>query len=195
VIREACRQIRAWDRQGHPPLPIAVNTSPRQFWHGDFAGTVKEILQQEEVDGGRLDLEITESCLMRDVDSTVEILEAIKALGVRISLDDFGTGYSSLAVLMRLPLDTIKVDRVFVSDCVTDQRKAMITSAIISLAQGLELRIVAEGVELTEHAEFLLERGCRVMQGFLFSPPLTVSEFTALLARGRIDLEEKPGER
>jgi EAL domain-containing protein (putative c-di-GMP-specific phosphodiesterase class I) len=191
VLRAACRQSQAWQRAGHPLLRMAVNASPRQFWHADLAAVVEAALDETGFPGDHLDLEITESCLLRDVDGIIDTLERIRALGVRISLDDFGTGYSSLSVLKRLPLDALKIDRSFVSDCIPETGDAMIASAIIALGQSLNLGIVAEGVEETEQREFLLERNCRVMQGFFFSRPLESEDFAVLLEQGRIDLAAK----
>ena len=191
VLREACRQVRDWERQGLPLLSISLNVSPRQFWHADFVEVVRDSLRVSGLPGPKLSLEITETCVMRDVEATIEMLSAIKGEGVHISLDDFGTGYSSLSSLSLLPLDTLKIDRSFVMECVDQAPSATITSAIIGLARNLDLAIVAEGVETTAQRDFLLERGCRPMQGFLFAPPMDPESFQEVLARGQIEVDEK----
>jgi diguanylate cyclase (GGDEF)-like protein len=190
VIHEACRQKRAWQDAGLLPLAVSVNVSPLQFVHSDLVSMIRNSLETFGLRGDCLELEITESCLMNDVSQAIETLMTIKALNVEISLDDFGTGYSSLSVLQRLPLDTLKIDRSFVCDSTTDPDAAMITSAIISLANNLDLKIVAEGVEDADQCGFLLDLGAPIMQGYLFSPPLPADDFEALLRRGPIRPEK-----
>jgi diguanylate cyclase (GGDEF)-like protein len=187
ALLEACRQSRAWQRSGLAPTPVAVNVSPRQFWRGDFYERVHTVLDRSGLEASLLDLEITESCLLSDVEAAIRILQMLRNLGVRISIDDFGTGFSSLGLLKRLPLDCLKIDRCFVRELPGEARDAHIASVIISLAHGLDLEAVAEGVETEEQRDFLLERGCRSMQGFLFSEPLAAAELEPLLARGRVD--------
>jgi EAL domain-containing protein (putative c-di-GMP-specific phosphodiesterase class I) len=162
-------------------LRLAVNLSPRQFQTQNFTAVVKQILDRLEGDPGRLELEITEGMLLRHAPATVETLEALHALGVRMAIDDFGTGYSSLSYLRRLPIDTLKIDRTFVRDIPHDPDDSAITVAIIALAQSLKLEMIAEGVENTAQCEFLRAHGCNVMQGFLFSRPQPAEEITRLL--------------
>ncbi|MFQ5418298.1 MAG: putative bifunctional diguanylate cyclase/phosphodiesterase [Myxococcota bacterium] len=185
VLREACRWGREWRRAGLQHIQIGVNVSARQLWHDDFFDLVNDVVLGSGLADGCITLEITESCLMRDLDAIVSTLNALRNLGVRIAIDDFGTGYSSLGILKNLPLDALKIDRCFVSD-IDDRPDAMITSIIISLARILALEPVAEGVETREQLEFLLENGCRTLQGFLFSAPLPEPAFRRLLATGRI---------
>ncbi|MCG8590963.1 MAG: EAL domain-containing protein [Proteobacteria bacterium] len=188
VLLEACRQTRHWQDAGLEHAAVSVNVSPRQFWHTDFHGRVDWVLRETRLPPSSLTLEITESCLMRDVDSTVKCLGSIKDLGVAVSLDDFGTGYSSLSVLRRLPLDVLKMDRSFTREAIEDRDGSMVAAAIIGLANSLGLSVLAEGVETEAQREFLIEHACPGMQGFLFSPPLPAPDFGTLLNEGRIEL-------
>jgi len=185
ALRAACRQIRNWRLADHPPIPVTVNVSPTQFWDADFLGLLMQTLQDTEVDGRLLQVEITEGCVIRDVDMVVETLDVVQQCGVQTVIDDFGTGFSSLSVLRRLPLDALKIDRSFVDECTRDPGSATITTAIIGLAKSLGLRVVAEGVETEEQRRFLAENGCSAMQGFLFSRPRPVDQFTELIAAGQ----------
>jgi EAL domain-containing protein (putative c-di-GMP-specific phosphodiesterase class I) len=184
VLSAACLQNRVWRYAGLPDLPIAVNVSPRQFWHSGFRAAVESTLRETQLQAGQLELEITESCLLRDLESTRAILGSLREIGVRVSIDDFGTGYSSFSVLRQLPLDTLKIDRSFVAEATSDPGGALIASAILNLGSSLGLRVVAEGVETDEQREYLLEHECRWMQGFHFSAPMPASVFTQLLRSG-----------
>ena len=186
ALGQVCRQIRRWQDGGHPPTPIAVNVSPAQFWRADFLGLITQTLQDTGADSERLQVEITERSAMRDVGMVGEALHAVRQLQVKTSIDDFGTGFSSLNVLRHLPLDTLKIDHSFVQECTHDSGSAAIVTAIIGLAKNLGLRVIAEGVETEEQRRFLLRHGCSTMQGFLFSHPLPVDQFTRLLAGGHI---------
>ncbi|HEY0844685.1 MAG TPA: EAL domain-containing protein [Noviherbaspirillum sp.] len=177
VLRTACAQNVAWQRAGYPPIPVSVNLSPRQLVRDDIVGVVADALQESGLAPEYLELEITETVVMRDVDKSLAILKKLKALGVRISIDDFGTGYSSLNYLKRFPVDTLKIDRSFVSDIATDQDDAAIVKAVISLAHILNLRVVAEGVEEEQQRRFLMENGCDEVQGYHFGRPLSVDAF------------------
>jgi EAL domain-containing protein (putative c-di-GMP-specific phosphodiesterase class I) len=181
VLRTACAQVRAWREMGLPPLRVSVNLSAHQFRTDDLAETVARILRETPLSPRALDIEITESAMMRSKDVTVAVLQKLKGIGVTVSLDDFGTGYSSLSYLKGFPIDTVKIDRSFVRDLTTDPDDAAITAAIISMAKTLNLRVVAEGVETQAQLEFLREHGCDEMQGFLFSPPVPAEQATALL--------------
>ncbi len=192
VLRAACEQNRRWREAGHPPIRIAVNVSPRQFWHTDFREIVARTLEDVGLDGDSLGLEITESCLMHDIGATIAMLSTIRDLGVKLYIDDFGTGYSSLGVLRQLPVDCLKIDQVFVNDAIEDPGASQVASAIIALANNLGLQTIAEGVETREQREFLLERNCTTMQGYFFARPLPAEEFARLLASERpLPLEEK----
>jgi diguanylate cyclase (GGDEF)-like protein/PAS domain S-box-containing protein len=181
ILDAACAQLAAWHAQGWPRLRLAVNLSPRQFQTQNLTAVVKQALDRLEGDPGRLELEITEGMLLRHAPATVETLEALHALGVRMAIDDFGTGYSSLSYLRRLSIDAIKIDRSFVRDIPQDADDSAITVAIIALAQSLKLEMIAEGVETAAQRDFLRSRGCDVMQGFLFSRPQPPGDITRLL--------------
>lgn len=180
VIDEACRQVSQWRRAGRPTLTMAVNISALQFSNTRLVPAVKNALERYQLEGEALTLEITESTAMRDVDASLEILERLRALGVRISIDDFGTGYSSLLYLKRLPASELKIDRGFVSELVADGEDAAIVAAIIALGQTLNLKIVAEGVETGAQQDLLTRLGCDSLQGFLLGRPMPALEFEGL---------------
>lgn len=184
VLREACRQNRAWQDAGLPKLRVAVNLSARQLRENDFVPLVMEILAETGMDPHYLELELTESILMGDSVETIRKLLYLKELGIGISVDDFGTGYSSLSYLKHLPIDTIKVDRSFVRDIVNNHDDAAIVDAIIAMAHSLKLNVIAEGVETSEQLEFLRQRNCQQAQGFYFAKPLEPRQFEAFLAQG-----------
>ena len=177
VLRTACAQNIAWQQAGYPHIPISVNLSPRQLVREDIVDLVAEVLRECGLAPHCLELEITETVVMRDVDKSLVTLKKLKELGVKISIDDFGTGYSSLNYLKRFPVDTLKIDRSFVSDIATDQDDAAIVKAVISLAHILNLRVVAEGVEAEEQRRFLLENGCDEVQGYHLGGPLPFDTF------------------
>jgi EAL domain-containing protein (putative c-di-GMP-specific phosphodiesterase class I) len=171
VLYTACRQNKAWQELGFPPMRVAVNLSMRQFQRDDFVETVARVLEETGLEPKYLDLEITESITMQNVERTVKMLHELKNLGVQISLDDFGTGYSSLSYLKHFPLHMLKIDQSFVRDITTDSDDAAICSSIIALAHSLQLKVIAEGVEEEAQLAYLMEHGCVEMQGYLFSPP------------------------
>ncbi len=177
VLYVACTQILTWQKQGRPPIRLAVNLSARQFSQPNLVSTVAHILDKTGLDPHFLDLEITESIAMQDVEFTIQILNAFKIMGITLSIDDFGTGFSSLYYLKRFPIDTLKIDRSFVADIDTVPDGGQIVNAIIVLAQNLHLKVIAEGVETTEQFTFLKEKNCDEMQGFLFSKPISAVEF------------------
>jgi EAL domain-containing protein (putative c-di-GMP-specific phosphodiesterase class I) len=181
VLRTACRQIRAWRDQGISPLPIAINLSAKQFQRQDVCGTVGRALAEFEIDPCLLEIEITESTAMEHAEDTVATLRDLKALGVRIAIDDFGTGYSSLSYLKRFPVDSIKIDRSFVSQVAENPDDAAIARAIITMAHSLQLKVVAEGVETAAQLAFLVSNGCDELQGYYFSRPIPGAECAAML--------------
>jgi EAL domain-containing protein (putative c-di-GMP-specific phosphodiesterase class I) len=181
VLYNACRQAKAWHDAGHPGLTIAVNVSAVQFWQPGLVHTVAQVLADTGIDPQCLELEITESVLMRNTDTTIQTLNALKSMRVRISVDDFGTGYSSLSYLRRFPIDILKIDKSFSCDVIRDVESAAIVQAIGALARGLGLMTVAEGVETAEQLEFFRQQHCDRVQGFLFSAPCTVAEITEML--------------
>ena len=183
VLRTACAQARAWQLAGHGPLRLAVNLSARQFKQRNLLHAVAQALAETGLAAAHLELELTESMVMHDVEQATAIMANLKALGVQLSIDDFGTGYSSLAYLRRFPIDVLKIDKTFVSD-ITHDDDAAIVRAIISLAHSLRLKVIAEGVETPQQLAFLRQHGCDQMQGYLFSRPLSVPAFEALLHDG-----------
>jgi len=182
VLREACRQNREWQLAGLPPVRVSVNLSARAFHQRNIAELVTEVLNETRLNASYLELELTESTLMRNAEEGVSMLNELHALGIGIAIDDFGTGYSSLSYLTRLPVDRLKIDRSFVADIGVSDDDETITAAIIALAHELQLQVIAEGVETTSQFDFLHERACDEMQGFFFSPPLPGEELAALLA-------------
>jgi diguanylate cyclase (GGDEF)-like protein len=177
VLRTACEQHATWRRDGYDDLRMAVNVSISQLRQKGFVGSCKRILEETAMDSSRLELEISERGIMRNATRIIPTIRALKELGVRISIDDFGTGHASLTELKQLPSDTLKIDRAFIRDLTSDASDAAMTSAIIAMAQNLDLETIAEGVETEEQAEFLQSRKCYRMQGFLFSRPVPAEAF------------------
>lgn len=184
ILKEACRQNKAWQDAGLPKLAVAVNLSARQLRDSSFVPLVIQILEETGLEPCYLELELTESTLMGDASDTICKLLALKELGICISVDDFGTGYSSLSYLKHLPIDTIKVDRSFVRDIVNDPDDAAIVDAIVAMAHSLELNVVAEGVETLEQLTFLQQRNCQQVQGYYFARPLDPQQFEAFVVQG-----------
>ena len=180
VLMTACRQNVEWQRQGLPPICVAVNISARQFMSKDLLDDIKHALAESGMAPELLELEITESMVMHHVDQALAVLYEIKQLGARIAIDDFGTGYSSLAQLKRFPIDTLKVDRSFIREVAHDADDQAITDAVIALGKSLSLTIIAEGVETREQQEFLRKHSCDEMQGYYFSRPVAATEFSQL---------------
>jgi diguanylate cyclase (GGDEF)-like protein/PAS domain S-box-containing protein len=183
VLRAACSQARDWMDAGVSGLRLAVNLSARQFLETGLEEMVARTLRQSKFTPDRLELEITESTAMDDVEATGKVLDALRRLGVRIAIDDFGTGHSSLSYLKNFPINTLKIDRSFVKDIPSDTNDAAIVSAAIAMAQSLGLQVVAEGVETAEQLSFLRDRACDSYQGYLLSKPVSANELTADLAR------------
>ncbi|WP_322049366.1 EAL domain-containing protein [Paraburkholderia sp. J67] len=182
VLREACRQNRAWQDAGLPPVRVSVNLSAKTFHQRDIAQLVSDVLRETGLDPCWLEVELTESTLMRNTEEAVSMLNALHEQGVGIAIDDFGTGYSSLSYLKRLPVDRLKIDRSFVADIGTSTDDETITAAIIALAHELRLQVIAEGVETSQQFAFLRERACDELQGYFFAPPLPGPEVAALLS-------------
>jgi diguanylate cyclase (GGDEF)-like protein len=195
ILEEACGRTRAWQRGTRFYFSVAVNLSARQFLERDLVSQVKRALRNTGLEARFLELEITETVAMQSAEATLRTLKELKALGVRISIDDFGTGYSSLAYLKKFPIDTLKIDQSFVSDIGTNADDSAIASAVIAMAHGLGLRVVAEGVEREEQLDFLRRQRCDHYQGFLFSRALAAEEFGALLRDGSPGPSASPGAR
>jgi diguanylate cyclase len=182
VINEACRQAKAWQLKGYPPLRVAVNLAPSQFRLGTLFETVQRALQASELEARFLEIELTEAAVMTHAEESVYILERLSRLGVVVSVDDFGTGYSSMSYLRRFPIDKLKIDQSFVKEMTTRPAAAAIVRAMVSLAHSLSLKVVAEGVETPEQLQLLQQLHCDQYQGFLFSGAVAADEFAALLS-------------
>jgi EAL domain-containing protein (putative c-di-GMP-specific phosphodiesterase class I) len=185
VLREACRQAKAWLQAGLDLGQIAVNVSSKEFHSNDFIAGVRTILNDTGLDPRYLELELTESGLMQDTQHTTESLQALKDLGVQIAVDDFGTGYSSLSYLRRFQINTLKIDQSFVQDIDNDTEEAVIVSAIIAMSNSLELRVVAEGIESRQQLTFLQSNHCTEGQGYYFGRPVAAEVFATMLAIDR----------
>ncbi|MFK5951068.1 MAG: EAL domain-containing protein [Methylococcales bacterium] len=179
VINEACRQIQEWERLGFTLNHIAINVSSRQFKQQDFVEEVRAAIIQHGIAANQLTIELTESIVADDINDTVNKMNALKALGIKISIDDFGTGYSSLSYLKQLPLDQLKIDQSFVRDINIDSGDTIIVETIINMANNLGLNVIAEGVETKEQAHFLKEKGCKNYQGYYYGRPMPAEEFIA----------------
>jgi diguanylate cyclase (GGDEF)-like protein len=184
VLREACRQNKAWQDEGLPPARVSVNLSARVFQQRDIAKLVMQVLAETGLEPRYLELELTESTIMRNAEEAVSMLNELHALGIGLAIDDFGTGYSSLSYLKRFPVDRLKIDRSFVSDIGVSGDDETITSAIIALAHSLKLQVIAEGVETLAQLDFLKARACDEMQGFYFAKPLSTAAISELLQGG-----------
>jgi diguanylate cyclase (GGDEF)-like protein len=183
VLETACEQAAAWHREGKRHLRIAVNISARQILHKDFVAQVARTLTASRLPAELLELEITESSILENLEETVRKLQQLKMMGVSIAIDDFGTGYSSLSYLKQLPIDRLKIDRTFVKDVPEDRDDCAIVRTIIAMSDSLGLSVIAEGVETQEQLDFLKAEGCREVQGYLISKPIPAEEFADLLAR------------
>ncbi len=181
VIREVFRSVRHWRRNKILPGRIAINLSPQQFGNPHLIRDVEKLIQQEQVNPSDITFELTESAVMSDSDHAIQMLNAIKQLGIALSIDDFGTGYSSLAYLTRFPLDELKIDRAFIKDLDTLPKQATLVESIIHLGKSMDLQIVAEGVETLEQATLLANLQCHAIQGFHFYKPMPSPEFETLL--------------
>ncbi|ALA57108.1 putative bifunctional diguanylate cyclase/phosphodiesterase [Nitrospira moscoviensis] len=184
VLRTACRQQVAWRATGLD-VSIAVNLSAVQFQQPSLTAHIAEVLQETGADPHKLELELTESTAMQHAENAVTIFHQLKAMGFRLSIDDFGTGYSSLAYLKRFPIDTVKIDRAFVKDLASESEHAAIAIAIIAMAHGLKLRVLAEGVETQAQLDILREHRCDTIQGYFFSQPLPAELIEQLIVNHR----------
>jgi len=184
VLRRSCLQLREWQDQGLNTVKVSVNVSARQFKSRALLDIVTGVLAETCLDPKWLELEITESMLMNDVETAVRKMTALRDLGLGLSIDDFGTGYSSLSYLGRFPITTLKIDRAFIADVDRNPKTAEIARAIIGLSRGLNLEVVAEGCEIEAHIQFLKDNGCDTVQGFYYSRPVPADQFRAMLADG-----------
>ncbi|MBL3728855.1 EAL domain-containing protein [Lysinibacillus sp. HST-98] len=177
ILETACTQAKAWEKQGLPPMKVAVNLSLGQLFQQDLVEMVQDILQRTNLDPSFLQLEITESMTM-NIDQMTQLLHELKALGIQIAVDDFGTGYSSLSYLKEFPIDCLKIDRTFVRNVPHNPNDEALVSMIISMAKHLRLKVVAEGIEEVEQLSFLIDGGCDYIQGYLFSKPISPQQMT-----------------
>jgi diguanylate cyclase (GGDEF)-like protein/PAS domain S-box-containing protein len=184
VLREGCRQGRAWLDAGMPPVRVAVNISAVELRAKDFVEGVRNVLAETGLEPGSLELEVTETALLQNSKAVATVLQAIKDLGVHLALDDFGTGYSSLSHVRRLPIDALKIDRSFIRELATNADDASVVRAMISMGRSLQMKVVAEGVETREQLECLRRYGCPEGQGYYFSKAIDAADFTRLLRRG-----------
>lgn len=181
VLREACRQARDWQRSGLADIRISVNLSVKQLRQGNFVSLVRQVLEESGLPASMLELELTESQLLDDIDNAISISRQLRALGVKLAIDDFGTGYSSLSYLKRFPVDYVKIDRSFICELEHSAEDAAIVRAIIAMVHSLELQVVAEGVETQAQMDFLKAHQCDEIQGYLLSPPVPAEQFAELL--------------
>ncbi|MDH5370007.1 MAG: EAL domain-containing protein, partial [Gammaproteobacteria bacterium] len=181
TLESVCQDLKVWMEMDIQLPRVAVNMSAKQLEHPDIVGKIKSMLKRHGVRGDMFELEITENVLMQDIENVISVLNQLSSLGVKIAIDDFGTGYSSLNYLQKLPIDTLKIDRSFVSAMEYDQGAMSIIKAVIAMAKGLKLHIISEGVEEIQQMEQLKALGCYNMQGFLFSPPVGMDSVTKLL--------------
>ena len=180
VLKTACKQLQTWEKQGHN-LRVAVNISAIQFQQNTLVGQVENMLKETGITPKNLELEVTESVFMDDMDRTISTLKQLSALGVEIAIDDFGTGYSSLNYLRQFPIDRLKIDQSFIANILETKEDAAIAKTIIKLGHALDLKVIAEGVETTEHEAFLKAQECDEVQGYLYSKPISVADFEAFL--------------
>lgn len=176
ALKEACAQLKEWQDKGYPLFSVSVNLSVRQFAQNNLFETVKNVLQEVDLSPEYLRVELTENLIIKNTELTLKTMKQLKELGIKIAIDDFGTGYSSLGYLKQLPIDTLKIDKSFLQDIVTDEDNAAITDTIITLAQNLDLSVIAEGVETEQQVQFLSVRNCFLMQGYYFDRPMTAQE-------------------
>lgn len=181
VLAKACAQAAEWQSLGYDPFRISVNLSPLQFLRQDIVQLVENTLEKTGLDPGSLELELTEGSLLKDVERTKQVLHGLKELGVKVAIDDFGVGFSSLSYLKNFEVDTLKIDRSFISNLLAESRDEAIVKAIISLARSLELKVIAEGVETNPQLACLLSHACNEAQGYLFSRPVPPGNFESLL--------------
>ncbi|MBL1198009.1 MAG: GGDEF domain-containing protein [Nostoc sp. GBBB01] len=190
VLRTACAQNRNWQLAGLPPIRMSVNLSARQFEQANLVEVVKQTLEETKLQPSYLELEVTESSLIADIQHSVKTLKQLREVGVWLALDDFGTGYSSLNYLKRFPVNMLKIDRSFVHDVTSNADSAAVTDAIIALAKSLQLKITAEGVETQEQLEYLKKRGCQEGQGFYFGIPATADRITEILKQNSLQIHQ-----
>ncbi|TAK74780.1 MAG: GGDEF domain-containing protein, partial [Gammaproteobacteria bacterium] len=186
ALYEACRTSKKWQEEGYDPITVAVNISPKQFRHQDVAQIVQDVLKETGLNAKCLEIEITETAVMDDVQLAISRLNSISAMGVQISVDDFGTGYTSISYLKQFPVSVLKIDQHFIKGIPNNQNDVAITSAVIALAHNLGLEVVAEGVETAEQMQYLADHKCDLIQGYFLSRPLPASKVILQFNKGGI---------
>lgn len=181
VLEKTCQQIKVWDDKYQTPLQFSINLSPTQLSNSDFIRKIKAILKKHHIKPSILNLELTETALLENRVNIEKNIIALEKIGLSLALDDFGTGYSSLTRLKNLPISTLKIDKSFVKDIGNENNSAIIIEAIIQLAKNLQKQVIAEGIETESQLKFLIDSGCHYGQGFLFSKPLSASQFESLV--------------
>ena len=184
VLRSACAQMARWKAANISLVPISVNVVASQLQHQDMVGQIQALLLEHGLHGEDLELEITEGTLVSRAEESIQTLQNLRDLGIRVSIDDYGTGYSSMSYMKRLPVDTLKIDRSFIVDLVNDSTDRAIVKSTITLAKSLSMKVVAEGVESDDQLALIRQYGCEEVQGFYFSRPVPAEDFIALLAQG-----------
>ena len=195
VLDRAFAQVCSWQRMGYDKMRLAINLAAAQFRTTNLIERIKELLGREKCSPECIEIEITETGMLRDPDGVGKILRALRELGLRVAIDDFGTGYSSLSHLKKFPIDTLKIDKTFVSDILHDREDAAIVSAVIAMARALDLEVIAEGVETEAQRALLAGQGCDAYQGYLFSAAIPINEFDAMLVGHSHHLPASEGNR
>lgn len=188
VLAEACRQVAAWSKTGHPVPEVSINVTNHQIRQHDFLERIETALNDNQLMGCQLNVEITESSMVDDLEGAVRIMKQLRMLGIKISIDDFGTGFSSLSYLRRMPIQVLKIDRSFIKSVATDREDMKLVRSIVSMGHDLELDVVAEGVETKQQLTFLQSIGCDQVQGYIFSRPLTADAFAEYIRAGRFEV-------
>jgi len=186
VVRSACETLVRWREMGLSPLLLSVNLSPRQFRDPNLCRMIEHSIASSGAPAKNLELEITESMVMQDVESNNQLIQKLQSMGISFAIDDFGTGYSSFSYLKTLPVNTLKIDRTFIKDIPDDEVDMEITAAIVAVAHNLKLKVIAEGIETLEQQAFLMQLGCDLGQGYLYSKPVAEDEFLALIAEATV---------
>ncbi|MGB4057342.1 MAG: EAL domain-containing protein, partial [Alphaproteobacteria bacterium] len=183
VMELACQKAAEWNKALGKNMRIAVNVAAAQFVQGDIVNNVQKILKATGLPANKLELEVTESVFMEDINHTIATLQSLHALGVEIAIDDFGTGYSSLSYLRQFPIDRLKIDQSFIRNALNDQNDASIARTIVRLGHSLNLKVIAEGVETKDHEKFLMSEGCDEVQGFRYSRPIPHDQFVEFVRK------------
>jgi EAL domain-containing protein (putative c-di-GMP-specific phosphodiesterase class I) len=181
VLYQACHDASQWHKQGFP-VKVAVNVSGAQFHQGDLCTLVTKVLQETGLKAEYLELEVTESVFMDDIEQTIDILRTLHLIGVELAIDDFGTGYSSLSYLRQFPIDRLKIDRSFITNALENKDDAAIARTIVALGHSLNLKVIAEGVETIEHEQFLIQHGCDEVQGYRYARPTSNDDFVKFMS-------------